>query len=301
MLGPELITLGNMPKELGLLSREKKSSISFSAVSFMVDTMQKLHSRITDKKPDVERAVTEEDMASLRSLCAEDEAAVAVAAYAAAREDREMVLGEVLDLWKGDARALSDPEEEGVAAVGGSAPSLTASATALGGAGGGAGAGGNLLHAACAANAPAAADALVRRGFDPNGWNRGGTATPMHCAAASGAVDLLRYLADHASGNLDAGADFPAALAADLHEGRPTVLQAAVIHDRREVVRFLLSRRVSKMKRARLTETALHTAARRDHHECARLLLDDGVLVDAQVPIALQTFLKKIIISCGCT
>ncbi len=246
---PELITLDNMPKELGVLSKEKKSSISFSAVSFMVDTMQKLHSRITDKKPDVERAVAEGDIPTLRLLCDDDEAAAAVAAFAAAREDQEAVLEEVLSLLKEgtDLKALVD---EGVDGDG-------------------------LLHVAAGAGAARAAATLISRGFGPSAWNRAGTATPMHAAAASGEVDLLRSLADEAGGDLNAGKD-------SNDDDRPSVIQTAVAADRRDAVRFLLGRKVAKMKRGKFTETALHTAARHNHHECAALLLDDGVMVDAQ-------------------
>ncbi len=248
---PELITLDNMPKELGLLSRDKKSSISFSAVSFMVDTMQKLHSRITDKKVDIEKAVMEEDVDSLRTLCQQDVAAVSVAAFAAAREDMDGVLEEVLTLCQGeiDAKRLLDE-------VGGND-------------------GGGLLHAAAGAGAERSAKILLDQGFDPNGWNRAATATPMHEAAAAGAVDLLKTLADTVGGDLNAGKD-------SNDDDRPSVLQAAVAADRTEVVQFLLERKVAKMKRGKFTETALHTACRHNRAKCAKLLLDDGVLVDAQ-------------------
>ena len=240
--------MDNMPKELGM-SKDQKSSISFSAVPFILESMRKLHSRITDKKPDVERAVSEGNMDYLRVLCEEDENAVAVAAFAAARDNRGQVLEEVLTLVK-----------EGV-----DAKDLVGESTD----------GDGLLHVAAGSNAWKATEVLLAKGFSPNAWNRAGTATPMHAAASAGAVDLLRRLADEAGGDLDAGKD-------SNDDDRPSVLQTAVAANRLDVVRFLLGRKVAKMKRGKFTETALHTAARHNHHECAALLLDDGVMVDAQ-------------------
>lgn len=53
-----------------------------------------------------------------------------------------------------------------------------------------------LLHVAAQAGRLAAVDLLLRRGLDPNARERGDETCPMHWAAAAGALDVVRSLAD---------------------------------------------------------------------------------------------------------
>lgn len=258
-----VMNLSNMPRELALhhtqslgggspsqspARRERKSSISFSAIGFMVESMHRLHNRITDKTADVEKAVSDEDVPSLKSLCSQDEAALTVATFATLKEDKDQILESILDMCSnhgltGQESSFQDRDGEG------------------------------LLHAAVRNCAERCVAVLLDRGFSANRWNSNGTSTPMHHAASGGLLNMLKMLQSHptSGGNLDTGVE----------KNGGSVLHAAVRANQVEIVRYLLENKANKMGRGKFTETPLHSASEHNHHECAQLLLEDGILVDA--------------------
>jgi len=125
---------------------------------------------------------------------------------------------------------------------------------------------GGLLRVAAGAGAGDAVQLLIDREVDVK---QGVPNSPSHAAAAANAVDVLSIL-------YDAGAD----LNAGLDRGE-SVLQSAVAAGAADAVRWLLARKVDKVGRGRGADTALHTACMHNRYECAKLLLEDGVLVDA--------------------
>lgn len=220
----------------------KRGSISFSAVGYMVESMHRLHSQIQDKKPDVERAVLDDDVDSLRSLCSTDEASAVVGALTAIKEDKECILESILNVVSAEVWALEDKRE-----------------------------GHGLLHAAVKEGAQKCIRILLAKRFDPNEWNKCGTSSPMHCAAETGQVDIMERLTDEGGGDINLG---------EMQEGR-SVIHAAIRMNQIQVVKWLISRKVNKMAKGKFTETALHAACELNHHQCAELLLQDGILVDA--------------------
>lgn len=255
---PEVISLSNMPRELGL---EKKSSLSFSAVGFMVESMHRLHSHITDKKPDVEQAVLKDDFTSLALLCMEDEAACSCAALIAIKEDKEEMLAEILDLFENNH---DDPESERTPHTK-VRPKLQRQASE----------GNGLLHIAVQKQAYKCVSLLLERGFSPNYWNNTNKFTPMHFAAMNGDIRTLELLTDSSrateTGNLNIGED---------RDGQ-SVLHVAVRANQLDTVKYLLKNKANKTGKGKFTETPLHTAAEHNFHECAKVLLEEGVLVDA--------------------
>jgi ankyrin repeat protein len=91
----------------------------------------------------------------------------------------------------------------------------------------------------------------------------------MHAAAAGGQLVALKMLKDQ-GGDLECGSS----------EGK-SVLHQAVRSNQVCIVAYLLENRVSGKTGKGFQETPLHVAAESNHHECARLLLEDNVLVDA--------------------
>ncbi len=242
----EVISLATLPKGLGLTERQS-SSISFSAVGFIVESMQELHRSISDKMPDVERTVNAGDIERLRKISAGDRMTLAAAAFFAVRENKYEVLPKVLDLCQEfyDLRELN----EGRGCDG-------------------------LLHVAAAAGSKEATTILLGRGLDPNQWNEFGNATPMHLAAKAGNLKLLKTLIDEGGGRINEGAN---------EEDGRSVVQAAIKADQREVVRFLLDRNIQKASITPFSETALHTACEHNNSACAEMLLAcEGVYVDAR-------------------
>jgi hypothetical protein len=240
---PNYINFSTIQRDLGVMAREK-GGISFNAIGFILERQQKIHNRITSMRPDVEKAVFDEDVSSLKTLCSQDDAALAVAAFAAVREDKADILDSVLDMCVAtEPEKLTDrPEGDG------------------------------LLHVAVDFDSPRCCQLLLNRGFSPTQWNAADTLTPLHYAAANNNVDLLRMLADTlANPELNVGDD---------RDGQ-SVLHTAVNKHALEAVKELLFRRVNKLGRSAFSETALHTASECNNHECALLLLEDGILVDA--------------------
>ena len=237
-----LINLSRMSRELGE-DKDHKSPLSFSAVSYMVESMQLLHSSVSDKNPDVEEAVIANNVKALKDLCAADFNAPMLAAICAAREDKEKALKCVIDLVGIPTTKNYEANQEGD----------------------------GLLHIAAKHNSPNCARFLLNQGFDGNGWNKMGNATPMHHAACNGHGDMLNLLIEEGKGNINIG---------DKLEGQ-SVLHAAVRANQTEMVKYLLSKKANKIGRGRFTETTLHAACELNHHECAQTLLEDGILVDA--------------------
>ena len=64
-----------------------------------------------------------------------------------------------------------------------------------------------LLHAAAGDGPPAVVDLLLRRGIDPNVREPGDNTVPMHWAAASGRLEVVRRLADAGSDLVGEGDD----------------------------------------------------------------------------------------------
>lgn len=163
--------------------------------------------------------------------------------------------------------------------------------------------GGTLLHLAAAADAPATIDLLVDRGLevdivDTAGWS------PLHVAAEQGAAEavaaLLRrgakahregaqtaLVLDLAVSGIDRGyGDHEIAArrrAVDLlfEAGAPWTLPAAVVLDRNDRVRELVAATPSGLDAPR-GAALLGRAARMNHLDVVRTLLDAGVSVDAQ-------------------
>ena len=98
----EAISLTSMARKLNGSSEVRKNSFSFSAVGHMVESMQKLHNQIANNKPDVERAVNNDDIDGLKKLCLEDDKALNVAALAAVKNDKVHVLEAVFDMQNDD-------------------------------------------------------------------------------------------------------------------------------------------------------------------------------------------------------
>eukprot|EP00095_Tigriopus_kingsejongensis_P001890 maker-scaffold287_size221780-snap-gene-0.24 protein:Tk01890 transcript:maker-scaffold287_size221780-snap-gene-0.24-mRNA-1 annotation:"transient receptor potential channel pyrexia" len=258
---PEVISLSNMPRELGL---EKKNSISFSAVGFMVESMHRLHSQITDKKPDVEKAVLGDDFTTLQLLCMEDEAACGCAALVAIKEDKEEMLAEILDIFDNNQDEQDGGGESEFPLQRQIRPKLQRQASE----------GNGLLHIAVQKKAYKCIDIMLQRGFSPNYWNNSNRYTPLHYAAINGDLRALHQLTRESAlevGNLTVGED---------RDGQ-SILHAAVRANQVEVVKYLLERKANKTGKGKFTETPLHTAAEHNYDECARILLNEGVLVDA--------------------
>ncbi len=131
--------------------------------------------------------------------------------------------------------------------------------------------GNGILHIAARSGSLLSMELLLQKyGFNPNKWNSKETSTSLHAAASEGQLDALLLLKSY-GGNINVGID----------EGK-SVLHEAVRSNQLEVIRYLLENKADKMGKGRLTETPLHVAAEQNHYQCARLLLADGILVDAK-------------------
>jgi len=142
-----------------------------------------------------------------RTLCSNDEAAIVVAAFAAAREDKPVLLLDILDLASEVSLTATDLREAN---------------------------GVTLLHVAAAAGAASAVTALLDRGATAAAVDASAS-TAAHAAATAGSVDVLEALAA-------AGADLNAGL-----ERGDSVLQSAVRAGQVDAVRWLLDQKVDKV------------------------------------------------------
>lgn len=237
---PELISLSNMPRELGM-SKKQQKSISFSGVSYVIDSLLRTSTCLTNKNKDVEAAVQTSNMAKVTSLCFNDLASMGVAALSAVQHSNLEVLMCILD--------LADDEEK----------RHTLYEDSL------------LLHVAAELGNTETCGLLLNRGFSATQFNLDLTETPMHCAARGGHIDTLELLHTQGGGDLNATCD----------SAQWSVLHAAVKANQSVVVKYLLDRKVSNVNRVKFTSTPLHVAAENNFADCAELLLRDNVLVDA--------------------
>ena len=123
---------------------------------------------------------------------------------------------------------------------------------------------------------------LLQHGLSPNAWRSDpapttNDVTPLHLAIRLGHLSCLKLLHTEGNGNLNNGADETTKEGEEL-----SLLHTAVKYDQAEVVEYLLENKANKMGgKRKFSATPLHVAAELNHHRCARLLLQEEVLVDA--------------------
>ena len=123
---------------------------------------------------------------------------------------------------------------------------------------------------------------LLRHGLSPNTWKNNPTptandVTPLHYATRLGHLNCLEVLCKEGNGNLNIGVDETSQDGEEL-----SLLHTAAKYNQPEIVEYLLENKVNKMGgKKKFSATPLHVAAELNHYSCAKLLLDQEVLVDA--------------------
>ena len=123
---------------------------------------------------------------------------------------------------------------------------------------------------------------LLQHQASPNTWRNDPTptaydVTPLHLASRLGHLSCLEVLHKEGNGNLNVGIDETSKDGEEL-----SLLHTSVKYNNANVVEYLLRNKANKMGgKKKFSASPLHVAAELNHYECAKLLLDEEVLVDA--------------------
>ena len=127
----------------------------------------------------------------------------------------------------------------------------------------------DLLHLAAECGSVECCKSLLNNNFDANSWNADKTETPVHTAAKRGNLECLKVLQNDGNGDLN-----------KTNDKNMSVLHFAVKNGHEHIVKYLLDNKVNTSGKG-FTSSPLHLAAELNQHQCASLLLDHKVLIDA--------------------
>ncbi|XP_035773671.1 transient receptor potential channel pyrexia-like [Anopheles albimanus] len=125
-------------------------------------------------------------------------------------------------------------------------------------------AGRTALHLACYVGSYGMAELLLQHGSNPQQWDHGRLATPLHCAASCGSLECVTLLVGQRNVDINAGIE------------QHSALHYAVMRNSKRCVEYLLQHGANPNTPQVYTQTPLHVAAALGYADCMALLLAHG-------------------------
>lgn len=240
----EVISLKQMDSELNNRStKTTNKSISFCGMSFIIDSLLKASAGVNDKKTkEVQVAVSNSDLQTLRRICLNDPSVTLAACVEAIDQSNDVVLKSIIEFSSSsDDNFLTDY-------------------------------GSDLLILAVQNEASQDCSiVLLKKGVSPDVMKSIEDGSAMHAAAKAGNKSMLEIMQKQYGGNVNLG----------IEKEFRSVLHAAVKGNSPETVQYLLQNGAINTSKNKFSSTALHHAAEHNFVECARILIEDGALIDA--------------------
>ncbi|CAB4057153.1 unnamed protein product [Lepeophtheirus salmonis] len=240
----EVISLSNMPDELGLEDK-RQHSISFSGMSVIIESMIKSNSRATLRinRPEIEAAVLSDDLPYLidKFENENDRDGLQIAIILSVETNKPKLLSKLIEFYKDDISSIKTLNEK------------------------------DLLHVGALGGHKEICELLMYKGkCDPNAVNTNDGLSPLHAAVSGGHLDILKMFHKDGNGDIHLGSEMS------------SLMYTAVRCNQPDIVQYLLDYKSNRMGMHKFTETALHLCAEHNYCLIASLLLASGtVFIDA--------------------
>ncbi|XP_040577124.1 uncharacterized protein [Lepeophtheirus salmonis] len=240
----EVISLSNMPDELGLEDK-RQHSISFSGMSVIIESMIKSNSRATLRinRPEIEAAILSDDLPYLidKFENENDRDGLQMAIILSVETNKPNLLSKLIEFYKDDISSIKTLNEK------------------------------DLLHVGALGGHKEICELLMYKGkCDPNAVNTNDGLSPLHAAVSGGHLDILKMFHKDGNGDIHLGSEMS------------SLMYTAVRSNQPDIVQYLLDYKSNRMGMHKFTETALHLCAEHNYCLIASLLLASGtVFIDA--------------------